>query len=321
MACMSELAYLKFNPPAPSAAIIDKIADLLDKKRGKALLALIKKYMYDHEEVIKTLEKNLSCLGDYRIVETFDRKDTQAILVKNKKNLILAFRGTERGSLKDIKTDIKAVTKACETDGKIHSGFHEAYEQVALDIENALDTEEFENMPLFITGHSLGGALAMIAAKEITHKGGNAACLYFLVSPRVGDEVWISNIKTPLYRVVNAADCVTMLPPGAVPLEIFGWLIGFIPLIGKCGRTWLLSKFGGYMHGGDMRYLTNCEKNAYDDVKLLYSVSLLYRAKAFFVRCFYKALIADHSISIYRKKTDGDRQKKKPVKIIATETQ
>ena len=85
MACMSELAYLKFNPSVPSAAIIDKIADLLDKKRGKALLALIKDYMYDHEEVIKTLEKNLSYLGDYRIVETFDREDTQAILVKNKK--------------------------------------------------------------------------------------------------------------------------------------------------------------------------------------------------------------------------------------------
>ena len=76
-------------------------------------------------------------------------------------------------------------------------------------------------MPLFITGHSLGGALAMIAAKKITHKGGNAAC-YTFGSPRVGDEVWISNIKTPLYRVVNAADCVTMLPPGAVPIEIFG---------------------------------------------------------------------------------------------------
>ena len=301
MACMSELAYLKFNPSVPSAAIINKIADLLDGKHKKSLLALIKTCMHDHEEVIKTLEQDLLHLGDYCIVKTFDREDTQAILVKNKKNLILAFRGTERDSLKDIKTDIKAVTKACETGGKIHSGFHEAYEQVVLDIENALDTEEFENMPLFITGHSLGGALAMIAAKKITHKGGNAAC-YTFGSPRVGDEVWISNIKTPLYRVVNAADCVTMLPPGAVPVEIFGWLIGFIPYIGKCGKTWLLSKFGGYMHGGDMRYMTNCEKNAYNDVKLLYSVSLLYRAKAFFVRCFYKALIADHFISIYRKK-------------------
>lgn len=301
MACMSELAYLRFNPLVLNDALISEIAKFLDERHKEKFLSLISTCLYDDKEERKTLEKDLSYLGGYRIVETFDREGTQAILVKNEKHLVLAFRGTEASSIKDIKADIKAVTKACETGGKIHSGFDEAYKQVALDIEGALNREECENTPLLITGHSLGGALATIAAKKITHRGGNAAC-YTFGSPRVGDEVWISNIKTPLYRVVNAADCVTVLPPDADAINILGWLIGLIPGIGKPGKTWLLSKFGGYMQGGNMRYLTNCKKNAYNDVKLLYSVSLVYRAKKFILKYAYRKLLADHSISVYRKK-------------------
>ena len=56
------------------------------------------------------------------------------------------------------------------------------------------------------------------------------------------------------------------------------------------------------MHGGNMHYLTNCKKNAYNDVKLLYSVSLVYRAKKLILKYAYRKLLADHSISVYRKK-------------------
>ena len=35
------------------------------------------------------------------------KKTTQAILVSNKDFLVLAFRGTETNSIKDIKTDLK----------------------------------------------------------------------------------------------------------------------------------------------------------------------------------------------------------------------
>ena len=74
----------------------------------------------------------------------------------------------------------------CETGGKIHSGFNEAFSQVSVEIQTILNKEEYKNKPLFITGHSLGGALAVIAAKKLTHKGGMAAC-YTFGSPRVGD--------------------------------------------------------------------------------------------------------------------------------------
>lgn len=92
----------------------------------------------------------------------------------------------------------------------MHSGFDDAFNVIERDVINAL--EQFPNLPLFITGHSLGGALATIAAKRLTHKGGNAAC-YTFGSPRVADDHWLMTMKTPICRVVNASDSVTMVPP------------------------------------------------------------------------------------------------------------
>ena len=140
-------------------------------------------------------------------------RSTQAIFLDNDNYVFLGFRGTEATSIKDIKADANAVIAACKSGGKIHSGFDEAFSQLSIEIQTLLNEDEFTNKPLFITGHSLGGALATVATKKLTHKGGIAAC-YTFGSPRVGDVDWTTNIKTPIYRIVNAADPVTMLPPG-----------------------------------------------------------------------------------------------------------
>ncbi len=169
------------------------------------------------------------------------------------------------------------------------------------DIHEELNKNTLKKKPLFITGHSLGGALATIAAKKISHEGGIAAC-YTFGSPRVGNDEWIAHIKAPIYRLVNAADCVPMLPPDGVSITLFAGIIGFLPYVGKQWKSWLLEKLGGYIHAGNMRYLTNCPRGNYNNVKLLYNVSFLFRVKEFFNRFMLKKFITDHSISIYRKK-------------------
>ena len=304
MACLSELAYIKFNPLFSSNEqkewFLDRVSKLVDDNKKSSLRKLIDIVGYDHEEESKKLECELKTIK-LQLVKTFDSNGTQAILASNDKFIVLAFRGTEATSIKDIKADARAKTTQCETGGKIHSGFKEAFGRVERAIQEKINQKEFQNKPLLITGHSLGGALATIAAKKLSHEGGIAAC-YTFGSPRVGDDEWIANIKTPIYRLVNAADCVTMLPPGTTPIILSCWAVKFIPYIGESLRSWL-SNFGGYLHCGNMRYLTNCRKDQYKDVKLLYSVSWFYRIKAFAIkRLPWKKFLADHSISIYRKK-------------------
>ena len=81
-----------------------------------------------------------------------------------------------------------------------------------------------------------------------------------------------------------------------------GWVFQFLPGIGKSITTWL-SSYGGYLHGGNMRYLTNCPGGQYSNVRLLYSVSILFRIKGLVTKKLpWKKFVADHSIRVYRKK-------------------
>ena len=152
--------------------------------------------------------------------------------------------------------------------------------------------------------------MATIAAKKLSHKGGIAAC-YTFGSPRVGDDEWISDIKTPLYRLVNAADCVTMLPLGDDIITFVAWIlrliskirVPFLSSVAEQLNRWLLSNLGGYLHAGNMRFLTNCRRGSYDRVKLLYSTSLFRRIKGYMIKKLpWKKFLSDHSIKIYKEK-------------------
>jgi len=286
MACMSELAYIRFNPlfskNEQKDYFIENISKLVNKNKKSALVKLLDIVGYDHMKEKESLVTELGLL-EMELVETFDADGTQAILTTLKGNIILSFRGTEATSIKDIKADAKAKTTSCESGGNIHSGFKQAFNDVRRSIEDKLKEDDLKNKPLFITGHSLGGALATVAAKKIKHEGGISAC-YTFGSPRVGDDEWVETIKTPIYRVVNAADCVTMLPPSSEIITIVGWLLRFVPRVGSSLSALLQSNFGGYLHGGDMRYLSNCSAGKFSNVKLLTAVSFLYRIKGLIIK-------------------------------------
>lgn len=307
MACIAELAYLRFNPLFPDNSkkdyFLKAIKKLIDQNNQSALTKLIDLVSYDHEKEAADLAANLTLLS-LRLVETFDSNGTQAIIVANSDFAVLAFRGTEASSIKDIKADARAIAVACPTGGNIHSGFNDAYNEVALCIQGRLDEDDLKDLPLFITGHSLGGALATIAAKKLTHPNAGIAACYTFGSPRVGDQHWLASFKTPIYRLVNAADCVTMLPPGDEIVSTLGWLVRGIPYVGRSLRAFLLNKISGYMHVGDMRYMTNCATPAdYRNVELLYSVSLFRRVKGFMIKkAPWHKVLTDHSIKTYRKK-------------------
>lgn len=307
MACFSELAYLRFNPVFENQHIKKRLIENIEKMAGKdqaSKLIEALKYLaaYDENVEKQKLEKELKSLG-FELADTFDKKGTQAILISGEEFITLAFRGTEATSVKDIKTDADAKTRQDPDVGaSIHSGFYEAFEHIQEQVEKSIAQDEFKKKPLFITGHSLGGALATIAAMKLKHEAGISAC-YTFGSPRVADEIWISKIKTPLYRVVNAADFVTMLPPGKDILSTFAWLCQLLPVAGDSLSAWLISNFDGYIHGGNMRYLTNCPTGQFDQVRLLYSVSLFYRIKALIYKNLpWANLLSDHKITTYRRK-------------------
>jgi triacylglycerol lipase len=305
MACISELAYIRFEPLIKGGfdekRILERLEVMLNNPKTDKMLELLRLVSYDHEKNLKKLVKELATLK-FEIKKRFDEDGTQAILISNGSMLVLAFRGTEVDRVKDIKSDLNAFQEDCSTLGKVHKGFSDAYKKVGPLIVDELAQPDYAKQALYITGHSLGGAIATLATKRLKHVGGHAAT-YTFGAPRVGNEDWIASIKTPVYRIVNSADIVPMLPPGGMLVDSIGWIAKLIPAYGSDVSKWLRDNFAGYMHGGNMRFLSNCKKGSYSDVKLLYSVEFWRRVRALMHRLSpWSKLASDHSMTVYRQK-------------------
>jgi hypothetical protein len=135
--------------------------------------------------------------------------DTQAMLVESESPpafAVLAFRGTEQ-TVKDFLCDIELGTKAILAGGiGVHDGFAKAIDSVWADIDEELATLR---CPVFYTGHSLGAALATLAASRRAPQA-----VYTFGSPLVGNGSFVASLaNVPVYRVVDHSDAVTFVPP------------------------------------------------------------------------------------------------------------
>jgi triacylglycerol lipase len=154
----------------------------------------------------------------------FSRDATCAFLARNDSFAVLAFRGTTQ-DYRNILSDIKIRFYRDKSGAKLSTGFSEAYAFVQDDIAAALGALDL-SLPLYITGHSLGGALAAIASIRILPSDRIAAC-YTYGCPRVGNGEFTNQLwKVPVYRQVHSSDIVPRVP---------------LPF--------------GYRHAGDMRYI------------------------------------------------------------------
>lgn len=301
-ACLSELVYLKFNEPIIDSSnkdLVQKVTKLVGDEKTSSLYKLIDLLSYDNNEEKEKLKNELKFLK-LDVKKLFDKNGTQAMIVSSKDFYFLVFRGTEPTSIEDLKADLKANQIKCNTEGKIHQGFSKAFDVIKDEIQDYIN-ENCQDKPLLITGHSLGGALATVATKKLLHS--QIAACYTFGSPRVADEDWMLGIKTPVYRIVNSADPVTMLPPGAEVMDTLTFLFKFVPYIGDKVSEYLKRHFKDYSHTGYMRYLTNIEDGDYEKARLLYSVSFTRRIRAYlFKKAPFASIPADHTMSTYRKK-------------------
>ena len=139
----------------------------------------------------------------FEIVEFFDVEGAQAYLLKGKDGThVLSFRGTEVSQKSDILADLKAGKNLEACGGKVHVGFKGEINKVWPAIQKAIADID----SLYVTGHSLGAAMATIAASRIQSK---VVALVTFGSPRVGNQEFIDSLKVAHYRVQNNCDDVT----------------------------------------------------------------------------------------------------------------
>ena len=124
---------------------------------------------------------------------------------------VLAFRGSDPVTLPNWVTDLVVQLVECkEYQGRVHHGFSSVLHRTWARIETLL--EHVRDRPLFLTGHSLGGALAVLSACRLARMGRPPAAIYTFGSPRVGDPAFCAGYTLPTYRVVNRLDLVPEMP-------------------------------------------------------------------------------------------------------------
>jgi triacylglycerol lipase len=163
----------------------------------------------------------------------FSKADTEAFLVGNAQQIVIIFRGTEPKSVQDWLTNAQVLkTQACG--GRIHSGFWQGTQAIWAELESEIRRirGQFPTPPpLFLTGHSLGGALAVLAASELQRLEHKVDGVYTFGSPRIGDRHFAMQYNRRLYdqtfRLVNHRDIVTQLPPAELNYTHVGQLIYF----------------------------------------------------------------------------------------------
>ena len=152
------------------------------------------------------------------------KTDTDCYVAFTDNYVIVAFRGTEFISFNEWLWNFKFMVKDWPNGGKVHSGFNQGlklvWEEGGLGRDLAkLRDEDGKNRTFWFTGHSLGAAIATLAADRFYHESKEKTeqdfiGLYTFGSPRVGNKDFKKDffIKTA-FRFVNNRDIVTRIPP------------------------------------------------------------------------------------------------------------
>lgn len=145
-------------------------------------------------------------------IRLIDVEGAQVYLFATRRELVLAFRGTEATEWNDIKADVNAWPVVAETIGRVHRGFKEEVDTLWPILENEL-VHNTKN--LWFCGHSLGGAMATICASrcKLSYINSNPVGLFTYGSPRVGTKKYVTHCQIEHIRWVNNNDIVTRVPP------------------------------------------------------------------------------------------------------------
>jgi triacylglycerol lipase len=124
----------------------------------------------------------------------------------------VAFRGTQPDPV-DWITDARFNPVRGALGGSVHSGFKVALDEVWGDVSGFLADSE---RPAWITGHSLGAALAMLAAARHVEAGNAVGGVYTFGQPRTGlgdfTSAYDARLGEVTFRFVNHIDLVTRVP-------------------------------------------------------------------------------------------------------------
>jgi hypothetical protein len=215
------------------------IEDAAGDARNAQFLAVASELAYlPDAEGVPAFKEQLGL--DARLVSV---DNTQAYVAGNDDHLVVAFRGTEgAGSIDGLKDILltDALNLLIVPEGRLgtdliaagvgarfHQGFVNAIAEIWDPLFAATDAEMKRlERPLWLTGHSLGGALALLGGWLFQRKFVNVHQIYTYGGPMIGNTIAVQAMDKEfpgkIFRYVNSADPVPLLPTFSLIANEYG---------------------------------------------------------------------------------------------------
>ena len=243
-------------------------APVLAKLAGRAYLS--EQELKDAQNQIKMKRKKAVLVknGDAEAWVFFTRDD----------GIIVSCRGTEPTKFSDILADLKTYPVRHPRNGRVHRGFYDYTMLVFPKILETVQANRKNNENVYVVGHSLGGAMAVLVAEALTHEGIPVKELRTYGQPRVGNRQFRQHLEGcdigAYIRYVNNNDIVPKVPP-----------------------SWLL-----FVHGGKLMYI-----NHFGNIRILTYWQRVKDQWRGFISAFKKFqffdFVSDHGMPKYIKYT------------------
>ena len=217
-----------FFPPAFDKSIALEAADLVDQaydqfEHFKQGMPWILQGNYDTLGLLSAKPEGLLC-----------RKEPFGFVAGNKASgaVFVTFRETK--SPEDWVSDF-TFPQVPHPWGQAEEGFSHLYAQCSADVRASVQGAGAAP-GVFVTGHSLGAGLAVLATADLVNSGvASGAAMYSFAGPRVGDPGFAATFNSRValaWRIVNTEDIVTTVPfatpelfPDGHPHSAFGIML------------------------------------------------------------------------------------------------
>jgi triacylglycerol lipase len=143
--------------------------------------------------------------------------DTQGFVMSDPDNIVCVMRGSD--SVEDWFANFQAAHNPGPLrNTRAHEGFQDALYPAVIALTNAIDNQGGAGKRIWLTGHSLGGALCSLYAGMLLENNYPVYGIYTYASPRPGDDNFATRLNKklehgPHYRIANEGDVVPHVPP------------------------------------------------------------------------------------------------------------
>ncbi|XP_057513874.1 phospholipase A1-Ibeta2, chloroplastic-like [Actinidia eriantha] len=175
------------------------------------------------------MTQRTSCIGYVAVCD-----DEREIARMGRRDIVIALRGTATclewaENMRDLLVHMPSTNNSTHRQPKVECGFLSLYktcgaarvpslsESLVEEIRRLMDQYKGETLSITVTGHSLGAALALLVADELSTCAPDVppVAVFSFGGPRVGNRCFVDRINSrnvKVLRIVNSQDVITRVP-------------------------------------------------------------------------------------------------------------